>query len=96
VVNAGTFFVGWLSAAPTLAGMAAGCAREWETAEAYFEQALARSTSIPSRTEAVNARRWYGDMLIQRDRQGDRERARVLLGESEVMADALGMTLPAQ
>jgi hypothetical protein len=76
-----------------LAGIACGCAREWDASESYFQKALELSATMPLRPEEAIARTAYADILRYRDRPGDRERARVLCGEAESMAGKLGLAL---
>jgi tetratricopeptide (TPR) repeat protein len=77
----------------TIAGIAAGCARVWDAAEAFFERALVRAETMAMRPEASHARIWYADMLRHRDSPGDRERARVLCDEALSVAASIGAVL---
>jgi tetratricopeptide (TPR) repeat protein len=63
----------------TLQGMAAGCNREWEAAEAYFEEALRQSRALPMLREEPDAHRFFAQMLLERDEPGDRRRAATML-----------------
>ena len=63
----------------TLQGIAAGCSGEWDEAESHFEHALRLSQQLPMRREEPEARRFYAQMLLDRGRTGDRDRARALL-----------------
>ena len=63
----------------TLQGIAAGCRGEWDEAESHFEHALRLSQQLPMRREEPEARRFYAQMLLDRGRTGDRDRARALL-----------------
>ncbi|HEV3134076.1 MAG TPA: AAA family ATPase [Acidimicrobiia bacterium] len=60
----------------TLEGMSAACAREWDRAEAHFDEALRLSLELPMRLEALDARRFYAQMLVARGRSRDLDRAR--------------------
>jgi hypothetical protein len=82
-----------VGAAETIAGIAAGCAREWDAAEANFHAAIARAERKPMPLESSNARIWLADMLRHRDRPGDRERARALCDEAAVRAAGIGAVL---
>jgi tetratricopeptide (TPR) repeat protein len=66
----------------TLGGMSAASARDWNRAEAHFDEALRLSLELPMRLEALDARRFYAQMLIARDRPRDRDRARELLAQA--------------
>src|SRR5207244_2578933 len=55
----------------TLQGMSAACGRDWDRAEAHFEDALWLARGLPMRLEEPEACRFYGQMLVARDRPGD-------------------------
>ena len=46
---------------------------------------------LPHRLEQSEVRRWYGWMLLTRGEEGDRERARTLLGEARALYKDMGM-----
>ena len=75
----------------TLGGMSAASARNWDRAEAHFDEALRHSLELPMRLEALDARRFYAQMLIARDRPRDRDRARALLAQAAAGYVAFGM-----
>jgi tetratricopeptide (TPR) repeat protein len=75
----------------TLEGMSAGCACDWNRAEAYFDEALRLSRELPMRLEEPDARRFYARMLIARDRPRDRDRARDQLAQAVTGYATLGM-----
>ena len=75
----------------TLQGMSAACGRDWDRAEAHFEDALWLARGLPMRLEEPEACRFYGQMLVARDRPGDRDRARDLLGRAAAGYGALEM-----
>jgi hypothetical protein len=75
----------------TTAGVAAACGRQWANAEHHFMAALVQADELPHRIEQPGARRWLAWMLLERDAEGDRERASMLLGEAERAYSALGM-----
>jgi tetratricopeptide (TPR) repeat protein len=66
----------------TLAGIAAAAAQNWPAAEAHFQRALQLAATLPMAIEQPEARRFYAQMLIDRDAAGDRERAGRLLEEA--------------
>ena len=76
----------------TIAGIAAAAGRDWTNAERHYETALRQAHEIPFVSEQPEVRRWYAQMLIDRDAAGDREKARTLLGEAVEMYRAIGMT----
>lgn len=73
----------------TLAGLAAGAAGDTESAEHHFESALRVADELTLPIETADARRFYGEMLIDRGGPGDKERARVLLNEAIDMYNEL-------
>jgi class 3 adenylate cyclase/tetratricopeptide (TPR) repeat protein len=73
------------------AALAARADGDFAAAEAHFETALRQAHEIPHRIEQPEVRRWYGDMLIDRNAPGDRDRAITLLDEAEAMYRELGM-----
>ena len=73
------------------AGIAAAAAREWPCAEAHYQTAMQQAASVPYRWAEPQARAWYAEMLLDRNREGDRGRARALLEEAITMYAALGM-----
>jgi class 3 adenylate cyclase/tetratricopeptide (TPR) repeat protein len=76
----------------TLAGMAAAAGRDWATAERHFEGAIAHADALPHATEAADARRFFAQMLADRDGPGDRDRARDLLKDAAARYARLGMS----
>ena len=75
----------------TVAGMAAAAGGDWRSAESHYESALGQAQQIPFRSEQAEARRCYAQMLLDRDRSGDRERARTLLAEAVDLYTQIGM-----
>ena len=75
----------------SLAGIAAAAGREWTNAREHFETALRQAYEIPFRSEQAEVRRWYAQMLLDRNAPGDREKARTMLGEVVEMYGAIGM-----
>lgn len=74
-----------------VAGMAAAAGSNWEVAEAHFTTALEQAETLPHRPEQAHTRRFYGSMLLRRDRPGDRARARQLLAHAEALYRDMGM-----
>jgi tetratricopeptide (TPR) repeat protein len=74
-----------------VAGIAAAAGRNWEMAEAHFEAALRLGDELPHRIEAVESRRFYAQMLLERDGPGDRDRAAALATEAAAGYMRLGM-----
>lgn len=75
----------------TIAGMGAAAAGAWEQADAHYQTALEQAHEIPFQGEQPEVRRWWATMLLDRDRPGDRDRARDLLGEAVEGYRDLGM-----
>ena len=75
----------------TIAGTAAGAARQWKAAEDHFRIALQQAESLPDRLEQAEIRRFHAMMLIDRAAPGDREKARTLLGEALKTYTQIGM-----
>lgn len=66
----------------TLAGIAAASGDRWEAAESHFQTALHLADVMPNRLEQAEARRFYGQMLVERAAPGDVARAAALLREA--------------
>ena len=75
----------------TVAGIAAAAGRQWEQAETHYQTALKQAHEIPFRSEQPEVRRWYAQMLLDRNRPGDRDKARTMLGEAVEMYGVIGM-----
>ena len=73
------------------AGIAAACGDEWDTAQDHFETALTQAAEMPHKIAQPDVRRWYAWMLIDRNAEGDRDKAQVLLGEAIEMYRTIGM-----
>ena len=74
-----------------VAGIAAACGERWDTAQDHFETALKQAQEMPHKIAQPEVRRWYAQMLIDRNAAGDRDKARTLLGEAIEMYQAIGM-----
>lgn len=90
-VATGTLFDMGSGLLQRVAGIAAGCDRQWAAAEQHFEKALRQAHEIPHRIEQPEVRRWYASTLLDRDAPGDRERARELLNKAIAMYGEIGM-----
>ena len=75
----------------TVAGIAAAAGGQWEQAETHYQTALKQAHEIPFRSEQPEARRWYAEMLVERNASGDRDRARTMLTEAVEMYQQIGM-----
>lgn len=75
----------------TVAGIAAAAGGQSKLAEQHFEEALRQAHEIPFKSEQAEARRFYAGMLIERDRAGDREKAKQLLEEAIEGYRGIGM-----
>ena len=75
----------------TVAGIAAAAGMHWEQAETHYQTALSQAHEIPFRSEQPEVRRWYAQMLLDRNASGDRDTARKLLGEAVDMYQQIGM-----
>ncbi len=73
------------------AGIAATAAGNWDAAERHFLLAARHAEDLPHRVEALEIRRFHAQMLTERARQGDGDRARGLLGEAAAGYAQLGM-----
>lgn len=93
LIERGMVCITWYASSHQIAGIATGCAGEWDASEAHFRRALEVAATIPLRAEEAGARISYADMLRHRDHPGDRQRARVLCGEAEAAAATLGAVL---
>jgi DNA-binding SARP family transcriptional activator len=77
-------------------GMLATAMRRWDEADAHFASAMQMHERMGARPwRARTAVGWAGMLLARRGR-GDKARARELLAEAVVEADALGMTVVAE
>jgi DNA-binding CsgD family transcriptional regulator len=76
---------------PAVAGIAAGAAERWETAENHFRHALHLAEVLPHRIDQADVRRLYALMLMRRDGAGDAAAARQLLQEASAVYSQIGM-----
>ena len=75
----------------TVAGIAASAGGQWEQAETHYQTALTQAHEIPFRSEQPEVRRWYAQMLLDRNAPGDRDKAHTLLGEAIETYQQIGM-----
>ena len=76
---------------PTVAGIAAHSARLWDESESHFLEAIGFADEVPIRIEQGEGRYFFARMLAERDRPGDRERARELAEEAGEVYREVGM-----
>ena len=74
-----------------VAGIAASCGEHWDPAQDHFETALSQAHELPHKIAQPETRRWYAQMLLDRNAPGDRDKVRTLLGEATEMYRAIGM-----
>jgi tetratricopeptide (TPR) repeat protein len=75
----------------TVAGIGAHAARRWEESESHFAAALKTADDLPIRIEQAEVRFFFARMLAERDRNGDRDRARKLAEEAIDIYGGVGM-----
>jgi len=83
-------------AASRLLGILAAAMREWERAEGHFISALAMHERMGAKPWVARTQLAYAEMLLTRRQRGDKARARELLADAVLIADALGMGVVAQ
>lgn len=74
-----------------VAGIAATAAGQWEAAERHYRSALAAVDSLSMRLEQPEVRRFFAQMLIERDRPGDHSEAERLVREAIDQYTQIGM-----
>jgi tetratricopeptide (TPR) repeat protein len=74
-----------------VAGIAAMAGRCWDDAEGHFRTALRQADELPHRPEAAHTRRFFAEMLLERDGPDDRADAARLLKEAEDLYRRMGM-----
>ena len=75
----------------TIAGIAAGSARQWGAAEDHFQLGMQQAESLPQRLERAEIRRFHAMMLLNRGARGDRGKARKLVDEARETYTQIGM-----
>jgi tetratricopeptide (TPR) repeat protein len=73
------------------AGIAASATERWEDAEYHFVTALRQAQELPHRPEEAHTRRWYAQMLLDRDNPGDRRLAKQLARAAAEDYERMGM-----
>ena len=74
-----------------VAGIAAACGQHWDAAQEHYEKALTQAHDLPHKIAQPEVRRWYAQMLLDRNQAGDRDKARTLLGEAIAQYRTIGM-----
>ena len=74
-----------------VAGIAAACGEHWDAAQEHYETALTQAHDLPHKIARPEVRRWYAQMLLDRNAAGDRDNARTLLGEAIAQYRTIGM-----
>jgi eukaryotic-like serine/threonine-protein kinase len=75
----------------TVAGLAAAAGKQWDKSEEHFQIAMRQAGEFPHRLEQMEIRRFYAQMLIERNGKGDRYKARAMLGEAIEGYSLIGM-----
>ena len=74
-----------------VAGIGAMAGRQWDLAEEHFQTALQQAHELPFDIEAAETRRWYAQMLLDRNAPGDRHQATDLMKAAIPLYRRLGM-----
>jgi hypothetical protein len=74
-----------------IAGIGAAAGGQWDLAETHFRTALRQAEDLPYEIEGAETRRFYAEMLLDRNAPGDRDRARSLVEEALVLYRRVGM-----
>ena len=82
---------GWVFLIPRILGVAAKLEGNFEAAAAHFESAIELAEARNARPELGRAWLDFADMLIERDAEGDRDRAAKLLGRADSVFAELEM-----
>ena len=72
-------------------GEAAAALERWEDAERHFEEAIASAERTDTRPWGARAQLYYAQMLRDRDKGGDREKAQGLVNQALTTFEQLGM-----
>ena len=73
------------------AGIAAMAGRSWDDAEGHFRTALRQAEELPHLPEQAHTRRFFAQMLLERDGPGDRAEAAQLAAEAADLYRRMGM-----
>jgi hypothetical protein len=82
--------------ASRLLGILAALRRSWDVAESNFAEALEMHERMGARPWSARTQLAYAEMLLTRRARGDKARARELLADAVLTADALGMPVVAE
>jgi tetratricopeptide (TPR) repeat protein len=82
--------------ASRLLGMLAAAMRRWDEADAHFADAMEMHERMGARPWRARTAVAWATMLLARRARGDKARARELLAEAVLEADALGMSVVAE
>jgi DNA-binding SARP family transcriptional activator len=74
-----------------IAGIGAAAGGERDRAEEHFRTALRQAEELPFEIEGAETRRFYAEMLLERNAPGDRDRARSLVEEALSLYRRVGM-----
>ena len=91
LVRTGVWVSRALSPFRTPAGIAAACAGDWSAAEEHQLTAIHQMDTARYRVSQPTAREWYAAMLLDRNADEDREKARGLLSEALAMYQSMEM-----
>jgi class 3 adenylate cyclase len=81
----------WTFLIPRILGVAATLHRQWETAEAYFREAIEVASRAGARPELGRSYLDYARLLVSRRRRGDRQHATALVEQASAVFAELGM-----
>ena len=73
------------------AGIAAMAGRSWDDAEVHFRTALRQAEELPHLPEQAHTRRFFAQMLLDRDGPGDRAEATQMAAEAADFYRRMGM-----
>jgi class 3 adenylate cyclase/tetratricopeptide (TPR) repeat protein len=85
------FSSGWVCLVPRVLGVAATLQRQWDRAEAFFEQATSTARTLGARPELARSELGLARMLVARGRRRDRPRAVDLVNRATGLLHELGM-----
>ena len=75
----------------TRAGIAAMAGRSWDDAEVHFRTALRQAEELPHLPEQAHTRRFFAQMLLERDGPGDRAEVTKMAAEAADLYRRMGM-----
>jgi tetratricopeptide (TPR) repeat protein len=73
------------------AGIAAAAGHRWNDAEKHFRTAVRQAAELPHLPEQAHTRRFFADMLLQRNAPGDRAEAAQMAAEAAELYRRMGM-----